>query len=225
MPQDRPPTFRVRHRICKEPVMFALFKGLGLLLEDNALHQRSFPEQVAHWQHKSEAQIRDEVALLAKAKQQWLVASIIGWQAISLILLGVITAQLWQHDYHLTFSRIVIVVTSWVAILFVIWFIANMFDRTAGFERWLTAFNSREPLSADADTVECVADALNMARKYPEILAYKREVVANRELRHEDIRIMREMGRIRLHAELVASLIQFEGTPPGGQPGVFRVAG
>ncbi|MCW1776950.1 hypothetical protein NB693_21565 [Pantoea ananatis] len=71
-----------------------------MLLEDNALHQRSFPEQVAHWQHKSEAQIREEVALLAKAKQQWLVASIIGWQAISLILLGVITAQLWQHDYH-----------------------------------------------------------------------------------------------------------------------------
>ncbi|MCW1776951.1 hypothetical protein NB693_21570 [Pantoea ananatis] len=52
----------------------------------------------------------------------------------------------------LTFSRIVIVVTSWVAILFVIWFIANMFDRTAGFERWLTAFNSREPLSADGGT-------------------------------------------------------------------------
>ncbi|MBN6150735.1 hypothetical protein JR065_10315 [Xanthomonas sp. AmX2] len=210
--------------------MVALFKGLGLLLEDNALHREPFPAQVAHWQHKSEHQLQAEVELLAKAKEQWLVASIIGWQAISLVLLGVITNQLWQHDYHVTFSRIVIVFSSWVAILFVLWFIANMFDRTAGFERWLTAFNSRAYLSSDADTVECVADALNMARKYPEILEYKREVVANRELRHEDIRIMREMGRIRLHAELVAALTQFEGLPANGNGqngngGVFRVAG
>lgn len=77
------------------------------------------------------------------AKKQWVIASIIGWQTVSLILLGVITHQLWQNDYHLTFSRIVIIFTSWASILFVMWYIADLFDHSAGFERWLRAFNSR----------------------------------------------------------------------------------
>lgn len=193
--------------------MITLFKGLGLLLKENALNRAPFDEQVKYWKQVSEQQLLDEVDLLARAKRQWVVASIIGWQAISLILLGVIVDQIWQHDFHITFARVVIVFTSWIAILFVMWFIADMFDHQAGFERWLRAFNSREPLSADADTVECVADALAMARHYPEVLAYKQAVTARRRLRHADIQIMREMGRLKQHTELVNALNHFDGSP------------
>lgn len=108
-----------------------------------------------------------------------MIASIIGWQAISLILLGVITHQLWQNDYHLTFSRVVIIFTSWASILFVMWYIADLFDHSAGFERWLRAFNSRARVTPDADSVECVADALDMTRRYPEVLRYKQEVTSS----------------------------------------------
>jgi len=193
--------------------MIALFKGLGLLLEDNALHREPFETQVAHWRDKSDRQIDEETELLTVAKKQWVISSIIGWQAISLILLGVIAHQLWQHDYHITFSRVVIVFTSWVSILFVLWYIADLFDHSAGFERWLRAFNSRARLAPDADTVECVADALEMARRYPEVLRYKQEVAKHREIRHEDIVIMREMGRMRQYAELVRELDRFDGAP------------
>jgi len=62
----------------KEPVMIALFKGLGLLLQDNELYSSPFDKQVAHWRNKSEQQIREEVATLARAKGQWLMASIVG---------------------------------------------------------------------------------------------------------------------------------------------------
>ena len=48
--------------------MIALFKGLGLLLQDNELYSSPFEKQVAHWRNKSEQQIREEVAVLAKAK-------------------------------------------------------------------------------------------------------------------------------------------------------------
>ena len=40
---------------------------------------------------------------------------------------------------------------------------ANMFDRTAGFERWMKAFNSRARISSKADSVEHVAEALTFA--------------------------------------------------------------
>ncbi len=193
--------------------MITLFRGLGLLLQDNALHRQPFEDQVAHWRGKSDEQIDAEVKLLGVAKKQWVVSSIIGWQAISLVLLGVITHQLWQHDYHVTFSRIVIVLTSWVSILFVMWYIADLFDHSAGFERWLRAFNSRARLTPDADTVECVADALEMARRYPEVLRYKKDVTARRDLRHEDIAIMREMGRLQQYTELVRDLDRFDGAP------------
>ncbi|WP_075241978.1 hypothetical protein U7E18_03105 [Xanthomonas oryzae pv. oryzae] len=199
--------------IRQELVMIALFQGLGLLLQDNALHRLPFDEQVAHWRDKTDAQLDEELTLLKMAKKQWVIASIIGWQAISLVLLGVITHQLWQNDYHLTFSRIVIIFTSWTSILFVMWYIADLFDHSAGFERWLRAFNSRARVTPDADSVECVADALDMTRRYPEVLRYKQEVSSRRELRHEDIINMREMGRLRRYAELLRELDRFDGAP------------
>lgn len=186
--------------------MIALFKGLGLLLQDNELYRSPFERQVAHWRSLSEQQIREEVAVLAKAKAQWLVASIVGWQAASLLILGLIANYLWRDDFHITFTRVVIVLGSWVSILFVIWFMANMFDHQAGFERWMKAFNSRARISCNADSVECVADALGMAEHYPEVLDYKQAVTARRELRHEDIRIMYEIGRLKQHSELVGRL-------------------
>jgi hypothetical protein len=192
--------------ICKELNMIALFKGLGLLLQDNELYNSPFEKQVAHWKSLSEEQIRKEVSVLAKAKSQWLVASIIGWQAASLLILGLITNYLWRDDFQISFTRIVIVFGSWVSILFVIWFMANMFDHTAGFERWMKAFNSRARISSDADTVDDVSDALVMLEHYPEVLDYKQAVSAKRELRHEDIRIMLELGRMRQHSELVGRL-------------------
>ena len=188
--------------------MIALFKGLGLLLQDNELYRSPFEKQVEHWKNLSDAQIREEVGVLAKAKCQWLMASIVLWQAVSLLILGLITNYLWSDDYHITFTRVVIVLGSWVSILFVIWFMANMFDHTAGFERWMKAFNSRARVSHDADSVEEVAQALEMARQYPEVMDYKQEVMSKRELRHEDIRIMRELGRIRQHSALVVQLNQ-----------------
>ncbi|MGB3393299.1 MAG: hypothetical protein WA956_07320 [Stenotrophomonas sp.] len=186
--------------------MVALFKGLGLLLQDNELYRSPFEKQVEHWQNLGDEQIREEVGVLARAKCQWLVTSIVLWQAASLLVLGLITNYLWSDDYHITFTRVVIVLGSWVSILFVIWFMANMFDHTAGFERWMKAFNSRARISADADSVETVAEALAMAQHYPEVLDYKQAVTARRELRHEDIRIMRELGRMRQHSELVGKL-------------------
>ena len=188
--------------------MIALFKGLGLLLEDNELYASPFEKQVEHWKAKSEKGLHDEVELLGKAKCQWLIASIILWQAASLLVLGLIANYLWRDDFHITFTRVVIVFGSWISILFVIWFMANMFDRTAGFERWMKAFNSRARVSRDADSIEDVAEALEMARQYPEVMDYKQDVMAKRELRHEDIRIMRELGRMRQHSALVVELNQ-----------------
>lgn len=188
--------------------MIALFKGLGLLLQDNELYRAPFEKQLAQWKAKSEAQLHEEVELLARAKCQWLIASIVLWQASALLILGLITNYLWRDDFHITFTRVVIVFGSWVSILFVIWFMANMFDHTAGFERWMKAFNSRARVSRDADSVEEVAQALEMARQYPEVMDYKQEVMSKRELRHEDIRIMRELGRIRQHSALVVQLNQ-----------------
>jgi len=52
----------------------------------------------------------------------------------------------------------------------------------------------------------CVAEALDLAEHYPEVLDYKQAVTARRELRHEDIRIMTEIGRMKQHSELVGRL-------------------
>ena len=188
--------------------MIALFKGLGLLLQDNELYKSPFDKQVEHWKGKSEEDLHLEVEILGRAKSQWLVASIVLWQAASLLILGLIANYLWRDDFQITFTRVVIVFGSWISILFVIWFMANMFDHTAGFERWMKAFNSRARVSRDADSVEDVAQALEMARLYPEVMDYKQDVMAKRELRHEDVRIMRELGRIRQHSALVVELNQ-----------------
>jgi hypothetical protein len=188
--------------------MIALFKGLGLLLQDNELYNAPFEKQVAHWKAKSETQLHDEVDLLGRAKCQWLMVSIVLWQAAALLALALIVNYLWRDDFQITLTRVVIVFGSWISILFVIWFMANMFDHTAGFERWMKAFNSRARVSRDADSIEEVAQALDMARQYPEVMDYKQEVMASRELRHEDIRIMRELGRIRQHSALVVELNQ-----------------
>ena len=150
--------------------MIALFKGLGLLLEDNELYRSPFEKQVEHWKAKTDQDLHEEVTLLARAKCQWLIASIVLWQAASLLILGLIANYLWRDDFHITFTRIVIVFGSWITILFVIWFMANMFDQTAGFERWMKAFNSRARVSRDADSVEEVSEALAMARQYPEVM-------------------------------------------------------
>ena len=48
--------------------MIALFKGLGLLLQDNELYNSPFEKQVDHWKNLSDQQIREEVSELAKAK-------------------------------------------------------------------------------------------------------------------------------------------------------------
>ncbi|RYE91075.1 MAG: hypothetical protein EOO78_30850, partial [Oxalobacteraceae bacterium] len=50
--------------IRQELVMIALFQGLGLLLQDNALHRLSFDEQVAHWREKTDQQLDRELNLL-----------------------------------------------------------------------------------------------------------------------------------------------------------------
>ena len=74
--------------------MIALFKGLGLLLQDNELYRAPFEKQLAHWKAKSEAQLHEEVELLARAKCQWLIASIVLWQASALLILGLILCGL-----------------------------------------------------------------------------------------------------------------------------------
>jgi hypothetical protein len=186
--------------------MIALFKGLGLLLQDNELYRSPFEKQVAHWKNLSDEQIRDEVAVLAKAKCQWLMASIVLWQAASLLILGLITSYLWRDDFHITFTRVVIVFGSWVSILFVIWFMANMFDHTAGFERWMKAFNSRARISSDADSVETVAEALEMARHYPKCSTTSRRWRPARTAPRGHPHHARALGRMRQHSELVGKL-------------------
>ena len=142
-------------------------------------------------------------AWLLGLAQDVLYGNLLGQNAL---ILGLITNYLWRDDYHITFTRVVVVFGSWISILFVIWFMANMFDRTAGFERWMKAFNSRARISSKADSVEHVAEALDLAEHYPEVLDYKQAVTAKRELRHEDIRIMTEIGRMKQHSELVGRL-------------------
>src|SRR5574344_1758046 len=86
--------------------MIALFKGLGLLLQDNELYRAPFEKQLAHWKAKSEAQLHEEVELLARAKCQWLIASIVLWQASALLILGLITNYLWRDDFDITVARV-----------------------------------------------------------------------------------------------------------------------
>lgn len=68
----------------------------------------------------------------------------IAWQAIALTTLGHVVAYLFSDDFHLTLWRLAAIVGSWVGILFVVWLVASVFDRYAGFERWFKAFALRE---------------------------------------------------------------------------------
>lgn len=189
--------------------MISLIQGLGLLLQDNALHREPVATQAAFWREKSDRDIEDEISLLGVAKGQWLGASIVGWLALSLTGLAVVTHALWQDDrFVFSPTKVLLVLGAWVSMLFVLWLIASLFDKKAGFERWLTAFNSRAPISADADSIEVVSETIELAQRYPDVLAYKQRVSAQRPLRHEDIRLMRELGRQRRHAELVQQLNQ-----------------
>lgn len=188
--------------------MSDLFKGLNLLMADNALHRQPLDQQAAYWLSKTDRGIEHEIHLLEVAKGQWLAGSVILWLGASLTALAVIADNLWEHSYTPSFPKIVLVLLIWVTMLLVLWLIARIFDQKAGFARWVTAFSSREPMSAQSDSVEQVQEALEFARLYPEILDYKRRVVARRPLRHEDIRIMRGMGRQRRHAELARALTQ-----------------
>lgn len=48
--------------------MIVLFKGLGLLLQDNELYNSLFEKQVVYWCNKSEQQICEEVVVFVKVK-------------------------------------------------------------------------------------------------------------------------------------------------------------
>jgi hypothetical protein len=77
--------------------MIALFKGLGIrFATTSSTAARSINR--SRIGATSEQQIRDEVAVLAQAKCQWLIASIVGWQAASLLILGLIANYLWRDD-------------------------------------------------------------------------------------------------------------------------------
>jgi hypothetical protein len=192
--------------------MSDLFKGLNLLIADNELHRKPLDQQAAYWLSKTDRGIEHEIHLLDVAKGQWLAGSVIVWLGASLTALAIIADNLWEHSYNPSFAKIILVLLIWVAMLFVLWLIAQIFDQKAGFSRWVTAFSSREPVTSESDSVEQVQEALEYARTYPEILDYKQRVVARRPLRHEDIRIMREMGRQRRHAELARELTQLGST-------------
>jgi hypothetical protein len=187
--------------------MSQLFKGLNLLLADNELHRKPLDEQAAHWLSKTDRGIEHEIHLLDIAKGQWLAGSVIVWLGASLTALAIIADNLWEHSYNPSFPKIILVLLIWVAMLFVLWLIAQVFDQKAGLSRWVSAFSSREPVSNESDSVEQVQEALELARTYPEVLAYKQRVIARRPLRHEDIRIMREMGRQHRHADLARELV------------------
>ncbi len=184
--------------------MSVLIEGLGLLLKDNDDAKRSFDEQVALWKNKSATEVNQELGVLKNAKSLWLVISVMVWQVIALSTLAMIVNHIWQHDYIITFGRLLTVVVSWVTILLVVWMVANVFDRYAGFERWFKAFALREEVGPAS--VERLTALLDMAQQYPEILEYKNHVMARRPLRSEDLRLMEEMGRRRRSAELVHKL-------------------
>lgn len=194
--------------------MSNLFKGLGLLLDDNALHHKPLAVQAEHWSGKSNQTIEHEVHLLDIAKAQWLAGSVIAWLGISFVALAIIADNLWHHSYNPSLPKIVLVLLIWVAMLFVLWWIANVFDQKAGFARWFSAFASRAPLTRDSDTLEEVAETIELAKRYPDVMAYKLAVSAKRPLCHEDLRIMREMGRQHRHAELARELESLGGQDP-----------
>lgn len=186
--------------------MSKLFKGLRLLLSDNDLQRKPLDEQAAHWMAKTERDIQHEGELIETAKHQWFAGVVMIWLGISLTALALIADNLWQHSYNPSFPKILLVMLIWVGLLFVLWLIARIFDRSAGLARWVTAFNSRAPLGSMDNSLEQVEEALEFVRQYPDVLAYKQHVTTARYLRQEDIRIMLAMGRRHRQAAAEQSL-------------------
>lgn len=184
--------------------MNTLFEGLGLLIQDNDDARRTLDERVARWQTKSEEELQHEMSVLRRAKAAWLLVSVIAWQAIALTALGHVVAYLFSSDFHLTLGRLVAIVGSWVGILFVVWLVASVFDRYAGFERWFKAFALRE--KAGQEPIERMERLAELVGRYPEIKAYKDAVLAKRPLYSEDIRLMEEMATQRRNEELLGQI-------------------
>lgn len=128
---------------------------------------------------------------------------IVGWQVFLLFIFGLISNYLWKDDFYIIFICVVIVFGFWVLILFVIWFMVNMFDYKVGFECWMKVFNSCEWIIVDVDSVECVVDVLEMVQYYLEVFNYKQVVSVWCELCYEDICIMCEIGWMYQYFELV----------------------
>lgn len=181
--------------------MNVLIEGLSLLMKDNDDARRSFTDRVSAWKNKTDEELNHEMGVLRHAREVWLFVSVVAWNTIALSTLGVIVNYLFRNDFQLTLGRLIIIVVSWATSLFVVWFVANIFDRYAGFERWFKAFELRE--KSGKESIERMEQLLEMTRKYPEIKAYKDAVIEKRPLYGEDLRIMEEMGRLRRNAELL----------------------
>lgn len=184
--------------------MNVLIEGLSLLLKDNDDAQRPFSERVATWRSKTDEELSHEMGVLKHARSVWLLVSVIAWNAIALSTLGVIVNYLFRNDFQLTLGRLITIVVSWVTALFIVWVVASVFDRYAGFERWFKAFSLRE--KAGQESIERMEALLEMTQAYPEVKAYKDEVLKRRPLYSEDLRIMEEMGRLRRNEELLGKI-------------------
>lgn len=184
--------------------MNTLLEGLGLLIKDNDDARRTLDERVALWRAKSEEELQHEMGVLHRARGVWLFVSVIAWQAIALTTLGHVVAYLFSDDFHLTLWRLAAIVGSWVGILFVVWLVASVFDRYAGFERWFKAFALRE--KAGKESIERMERLAELVARYPEIKAYKDAVLARRPLYSEDIRLMEEMATLRRNEELLGQI-------------------
>ncbi|MDF1485167.1 hypothetical protein PY257_08235 [Ramlibacter sp. H39-3-26] len=197
--------------------MTPLIEGLGLLLRDNARRREPLEQQARYWMALREQDIEEELNLLAEAKKRWFYASVFLWQVIAIVACGIVADALWSRSFHLTFLGVVQILATWGSTLFLTWLVASLFDKHAGFERWFAAFQSRAPLSAESDSAEAVADALQLARIYPEVLRYEQGVLSHRALRHEDVHIMRAMGAALRHRDLTRELTAM-AQPGGFQP-------
>lgn len=174
--------------------MFKMFDGLALLMKDNDDRKRSIEERVKIWSSKTESQIEEEITLLSYAKAAWFFCSVLGWNIIALTGLGFVVNKIWENDFQMTLLRLFIVVGSWVTLLFVVWRVASMFDKHAGFERWQKAFLSREDISEaslqDLENVKNIAFGLpGSGYKYLD------QIRLSRKLRREDWEIMLELER------------------------------
>lgn len=186
--------------------MFRMTEGLGLLLKDNEDMRRTLPERLALWRNKSEEDVSNEIDLLDHAKSAWFFLSVVGWNVAALTGLGYVVNKLWANDFQMTLMRLFIVLFSWVSILFIVWLVANVFDKHAGFERWQKAFACREPLGEESEAQ--MARVVALVEQYPDIRQYKDDVLKNRVLRHEDLVLMEEMGRQHKHAEYSSELLK-----------------